>query len=186
MSILFPSTNTDFVSIIISHTRHIFQLANTAAMQVFHIAAVIFWRSLPADDFCGAASPLLPSTISFFLLIRVWQGVQLVQTGRFRRKLFLLGEWLLYLSLCAFERNPRVLRLLDTRLGFFLPRYRRTWFRRELRCPGHSCVCFRGTGERGQKTFHPFLFPERYAMMINRITRKGRVRHARRAAPPAQ
>lgn len=59
-------------------------------------------------------------------------------------------------------------------------------FRRELRCPGHSCVCFRGTGERGQKTFHPFLFPERYAMMINRITRKGRVRHARRAAPPAQ
>lgn len=61
-------------------------------------------------------------------------------------------------------------------------------FRRELRCSGHSCVCFRGKGrgERGQKTFHPFLFPERYAMMINRITRKGRVRHARRAAPPAQ
>mgnify|MGYP001518041076 len=42
VSILFPSANTDFVSIIISHTRHIFQLANTAAMQVFHIAAVIF------------------------------------------------------------------------------------------------------------------------------------------------
>ena len=42
VSILLPSANTDFVSIIISHTRHIFQLANTAAMQVFHIAAVIF------------------------------------------------------------------------------------------------------------------------------------------------
>lgn len=42
VSILFPSANTDFVSIIISHTRHIFQPANTAAPQIFRIAAVIF------------------------------------------------------------------------------------------------------------------------------------------------
>lgn len=159
MSILFPSANTDFVNIIISHTRHIFQLANTAAMQVFHIAAVIFWRSLPADDFCGAASPLLPSTISFFLLIRVWQGVQLVQTGRFRRKLFLLGEWLLYLSLCAFERNPRVLRLLDTRLGFFSPKVSAYMVFGESSGVPATLACASGEQGRGdKKRFTPFFF----------------------------
>ena len=42
VSILFSSANTDFVSIIISHTQHIFQLATTAAPQIFRIAAVIF------------------------------------------------------------------------------------------------------------------------------------------------
>ena len=37
------------------------------------------------------------------LLVQIEQGVQLVQAGGFRCKLFLLGEWLLYLGLCIFK-----------------------------------------------------------------------------------
>ena len=47
------------------------------------------------------------------LLVQIEQGVQLVQAGGFRCKLFLLGEWLLYLGLCIFKLNPSILQLLD-------------------------------------------------------------------------
>ena len=46
-------------------------------------------------------------------LVQIEQGVQLIQAGGFRCKLFLLGEWLLYLGLCIFKLNPRILQLLD-------------------------------------------------------------------------
>ena len=146
----------------------------------------LFHRSLSSLERLGSSSPRSPSTISFSLLSRLS-----IAFSSFSRAdlVFSSSSWGNGFCTSAFALSSGT-RVFSGRSihdwAFFSQGIGVHGFRRELRCPGRSCVCFRGTGERGQKTFHPFLFPERYAMMINRITRKGRVRHARRAAPPAQ